>query len=34
MLRRNPPLYAADPNTLTDVRGQMLGYFKRAWLRD
>jgi len=34
MLRRNPPLYAANPNTLTDVRGQMLGYFKRAWLRD
>ena len=34
MLRRNPPLYAADPDTLTQVRGQMLGYFKRAWLRD
>jgi hypothetical protein len=34
MLRRNPPLYAANPNTLSDVRGQMLGYFKRAWLRD
>jgi hypothetical protein len=34
LLRRNPPLYAADPNTLAEVRGQMLGYFKRAWLRD
>jgi len=34
MLRRNPPLYAADPNTLADVRGQMLSFFKRAWLRD
>jgi len=34
MLRRNPPLYSASPNTLSDVRGQMLGYFKRAWLRD
>ena len=34
MLRRNPPLYAADPNALADVRGLMLGYFKRAWLRD
>ena len=34
MLRRNPPLYAASPDTLADVRGQMLGYFKRAWLRD
>ena len=34
LLRRNPPLYAADPNALAEVRGQMLGYFKRAWLRD
>jgi hypothetical protein len=34
MLKRNPPLYAADPDTLSQVRGQMLGYFKRAWLRD
>ena len=34
MLRRNPPLYAASPNIQADVRGQMLGYFKRAWLRD
>jgi hypothetical protein len=34
LLRRNPPLYAANPNTLAEVRGQMLGYFKRAWLRD
>jgi hypothetical protein len=34
MLRRNPPLYAADPNAQADVRGLMLGYFKRAWLRD
>jgi hypothetical protein len=34
MLRRNPPLYAASPDTLAEVRGQMLGYFKRAWLRD
>ena len=34
LLRRNPPLYAADPNVLAKVRGQMLGYFKRAWLRD
>ena len=34
MLRRNPPLYAASPTTLAEVRGQMLGYFKRAWLRD
>jgi hypothetical protein len=34
MLRRNPPLYAADPNAQADVRGLMLGYFKRAWMRD
>ena len=34
MLRRNPPLYAASPDTLADVRGQMLMFFKRAWLRD
>jgi hypothetical protein len=34
MLRRNPPLYAADPDTLTMVRSQMLGYIKKAWLRD
>jgi len=34
MLRRNPPLYASGPDTIAEVRGQMLGYFKRAWLRD
>src|SRR5271156_2312396 len=34
MLRRQPPLYAADPNVLAQVRGLMLGYFKKAWLRD
>jgi hypothetical protein len=34
MLRRNPPLYAASPDTLDTVRTQMLGYFKKAWLRD
>jgi len=34
LLRRNPPLYAADPNAIAQVRGQMLGLFKRAWLRD
>ena len=34
MLRRNPPLFAARAETLADVRGLMLGYFKRAWLRD
>jgi len=34
LLRRNPPLYAADPNALAQVRGQMLSLFKRAWLRD
>ena len=34
LLRRNPPLYAADPNTLNRVRGLMAGYFKRAWLQE
>jgi hypothetical protein len=34
MLRRNPPLYAASPDTLSAVRTQMLGYFRKAWLRD
>jgi hypothetical protein len=35
LLRRNPPLYAVDPDaTVTRVRGLMLGYFKKAWLRD
>ena len=34
LLRRQPPLHAAEPDTLTRVRGLMLGYFKKAWLRD
>ncbi len=34
LLRRNPPLYTADPDTQIKVRGLMLGYFKNAWLRD
>jgi hypothetical protein len=33
-LRRNPPLHAAEPNTLLRVRTLMLGYFKKAWLQD
>jgi hypothetical protein len=34
LLRRNPPLYAADPDTLGTVRSLMVGYFKKAWLQD
>src|SRR6202167_2769523 len=34
MLRQQPALDAADPNVLAQVRGLMLGYFKKAWLRD
>ncbi len=34
MLRRNPPLYTAGPDALDTVRTQMIGYFKKAWLRD
>lgn len=34
LLRRQPPLHAADPDTLSRVRGLMLGYFKKAWLEE
>ncbi len=34
LLRRNPPLHAADPDTLNRVRHLMLGYFRKAWLPD
>lgn len=32
LLRRQPPLYAAEPDTVTRVRGLMLGYLKKTWL--
>ena len=31
MLRRSPQVYAAEPDSLTSVRGLMASYFKRAW---
>jgi hypothetical protein len=31
MLRRTPQVFAAEPDSLTSVRGLMVGYFKRAW---
>jgi hypothetical protein len=34
LLRRQPPLHAAEPDTLSRVRGLMLGYFKKAWLEE
>ncbi len=34
LLRRQPPLHAAEPDTLSRVRGLMLGYFKKAWLQE
>jgi hypothetical protein len=34
LLRRQPPLHAADPDTLTRVRGLMVGYFRKAWLQE
>jgi hypothetical protein len=34
MLRRNPPLFAAEPDALAKARLQMLGYIKKTWLRD
>jgi hypothetical protein len=34
MLRRSPQVFAAEPDSLTSVRGLMAGYFKRAWSRN
>ncbi|MEP7314374.1 MAG: HD domain-containing protein [Pseudomonadota bacterium] len=34
MLRRNPQVFAAQPDTLTNVRGLMVGYFKKVWTPD
>jgi len=34
MLRRNPPLFAAEPDAMAKARLAMLGYFKKTWLRD
>lgn len=31
MLRRSPQVYAAQPDTLANVRGLMVGYFKKVW---
>lgn len=31
LLRRNPQIFAAQPDTLTNVRGLMVGYFRKAW---
>ncbi|MGC4029378.1 MAG: HD domain-containing protein [Steroidobacteraceae bacterium] len=31
MLRRSPQVYAAEPDSLSSVRGLMVGYFKKAW---
>jgi hypothetical protein len=34
MLRRSPQVFAAEPDSLTSVRGLMVGYFKRAWSQE
>jgi hypothetical protein len=34
MLRRNPPLFAAEPDAMARARLHMLGYIKKTWLRD
>jgi len=34
MLRRSPQVFAAEPDSLTSVRGLMASYFRRAWSRD
>ncbi len=31
LLRRNPPVFAALPDPMANVRGLMLGYIKKAW---
>lgn len=31
LLRRNPPVFAAEPDTMTTTRTLMLGYIKKAW---
>jgi hypothetical protein len=31
LLRRNPQVFAAQPDTMGSVRGLMVGYFKKAW---
>jgi hypothetical protein len=34
LLRRNPQVFAAQPDTMGNVRGLMVGYFKKAWTAD
>jgi hypothetical protein len=34
LLRRNPQVFAAQPDSMTNVRGLMVGYFKKAWSPD
>jgi len=31
MLRRNPPVFSAQPDAMANVRGLMVGYIKKAW---
>ena len=34
LLRRSPQVFAAEPDSLTNVRGLMTSYFNRAWSRE
>ena len=34
LLRRNPEVFAAQPDSMTQVRGLMVGYFKKVWSPD
>jgi hypothetical protein len=34
LLRRNPQVFAAQPDSMTNVRGLMVGYFKKVWSPD
>ena len=31
LLRRNPPVFAAIPDPMANMRGLMLGYIKKVW---
>jgi hypothetical protein len=33
MLRRRPPVFAAHPDPMGNVRGHMLSYIKKAWFQ-
>jgi hypothetical protein len=34
MLRRNPPVFAAVPDPVGNMRGLMAGYIRKVWTED